>query len=248
VRHLTAKHRNGQITAKNGAVELGITERRCQTVVLIVFEGLRGTVRADLAARIFRRKQTIRHPEEVEELWKRLFGTEEPAPYGFAASEAFRRLGFSADRATVRRWAQRNGLAHSKQKKPHASFCRQQCQDVGALWQLDASPHRWFGRSGEMFPMIEMVDDCSRILTGACLYGREDLMAYLDLFSKAFEQYGLPLALYVDYHGFFFTHIPDGLTYLGSSLLWHLLAVCSDSASQGESGTASSVLAEPAAF
>jgi hypothetical protein len=35
--------------------------------------------------------------------------------------------------------------------------------------------------------MIE-VDDCSRVITGACLYGREDLMAYLDLLSKAFEQ------------------------------------------------------------
>jgi hypothetical protein len=157
-----AQHRNGQITAKTGAVELGITE-------------------------------------EVEELWKRLFGTEEPSLYGFAASEAFRRSGFSADRAAVRRWAPRNGIAHSKQKKPHASFCRRQCQDVGALWQLDASTHRWFGRSAKMFPMIEIVDDCSRVITGARLYVREDLMAYLDLTSKVCEQYGHPLGRVINY-------------------------------------------------
>jgi hypothetical protein len=148
---LTAKHRNGQITAKTGAVELGITERRFRQLFSSYLKAC-----VEQCGQIWQpghsggnRQSAI--PEEVEELWKRLFGTEEPAPYGFAASEAFRRLGFSADRATVRRWAQRNGLAHSKQKKPHASFCRRQCQDVGALWQLDASPHRWFGRSAEMF-------------------------------------------------------------------------------------------------
>jgi hypothetical protein len=64
---------------------------------------------------------------------------------------------------------------------------------------MDASPHRWFGRQDEPFPMIEIVDDCSRVITGARLYPREILPAYLELLSKAFEQYGLPLAMYVDY-------------------------------------------------
>ncbi len=221
VRHLMAQHRNGQITEKTGADELGITGRRFRQLFSSYLKACNEQREQTWQSGRSGGNRQATISEEVEALWKRLFGTEEPSPYGFAASEAFRRFGFSVDRATVRRWAQRNGLAHSKPKKPHAAFRRWQCQDVGALWQLDASPHRWFGRSGEMFPMIEMVDDCSRVITGARLYGREDLPAYLDLLSNAFEQYGLPLALYVDYHSFFFTHIPDSLTYLGWALRFY---------------------------
>lgn len=214
-----AQFRNGQITAKTGALELGVSDRWFRTLY------------ADYLKACSEQRDAVWHPgnsggnrqrvlpEEVEELWKGMLSVGEPAPYGFAASEAFRRCGFSVDRATVRRWAQRNGLAHPKpSKKPHAPVRRWQCQEVGALWQMDASPHRWFGRQDEPFPMIEIVDDCSRVITGARLYPREILPAYLELLSKAFEQYGLPLAMYVDYHSFFFTHVPDNLTYLGWAL------------------------------
>jgi transposase InsO family protein len=216
-----AQYRNGQIAASSGADELGITERRFRQLYSSYLKACAEQREPSWIPGHSGGNRQAAVPAEVEALWKRLFSTEDPAPYGFAASEAFRRFGFSADRATVRRWAQRNGLAHSKQKKPHAAFCRWQCQDVGALWQMDASPHRWFGRDHEMFPMIEIVDDCSRVITGARLYPREILPAYLDLLPKAFEQYGLPLAMYVDYHSFFFTHIPDGLTYLGAALRFY---------------------------
>jgi hypothetical protein len=43
-------------------------------------------------------------------------------------------------------------------------------------------------------------------------------MAYMDFLPRAFEEYGFPLALYVDFHSFFFTKIPDNLTYLGEAL------------------------------
>ena len=213
-----AQFRNGQITARTGALELGITERRFRQLHTSYLKACSESREEEWHPEHSGGNRQTALPEEVEELWKRMLGAAEPAPYGFAASEAFRRFKFSADRATVRRWAQRNGLAHPKPKKPHASFCRWQCQSVGALWQLDASPHRWFGPSGEQFPMIEMVDDCSRVITGARLYSRELLPAYFDLLSKAFEQYGLPLSLYVDYHSFFFTHVPDNMTYIGWAL------------------------------
>ncbi len=151
-----------------------------------------------------------------------MLGADEPAPYGFAASEAYRRFAFDVDRATVRRWAQNNGLAHPKQvKKEHAPVRRWQCQEVGALWQMDASPHYWFGRSEKMFPMIEIIDDCSRVITGARLYPRELLLSYLDLLPQAFEQYGFPVAMYVDFHSFFYSNIPDNLTYLGGALRYY---------------------------
>ena len=222
MRHLMAEFRDGKITAKTGAVELGVSERWFRKLqsdyLLACSESREDQWKPGLSGGNRQRAM----PEEVEELWRRMLGADEPAPYGFAASEAYRRFGFDVDRATIRRWAQNNGLAHPKQaKKDHAPVRRWQCQEVGALWQMDASPHRWFGHSGEMFPMIEILDDCSRVITGAKLYPRECLMAYLDILSQSFECYGLPLAMYVDYHSFFFTQIPDNLTYLGWALKFY---------------------------
>jgi hypothetical protein len=64
------------------------------------------------------------------------------------------------------------------------------------LWQLDATSHSWFGIPGERLPLLDMVDDCSRVIVGARLYPRECLSAYLDFLSNAFRAYGLTLALY----------------------------------------------------
>ena len=58
-------------------------------------------------------------------------------------------------------------------------------------------------------------------MTGTRLYSRENLLAYLDFLSRAFEEYGLPLALYVDYHSFFFSYLPDALTTLGEALRFY---------------------------
>lgn len=217
-----AEFREGNITAKTGAVELGITERRFRQLQADYLQACARGREKEWSPGTSGGNRRKGIPEEVEELWRRMLGTDEPAPYGFAASEAFRRFGFEVDRATVRRWAQNNGLAHPKPaRKEHAPVRRWQCQEVGALWQMDASPHYWFGRSEKMFPMIEIIDDCSRVITGARLYPRELLLSYLDLLPQAFEQYGFPMAMYVDCHSFFYSNIPDNLTYLGWALRYY---------------------------
>lgn len=219
---MLAEYREGRITAQAGALELGVSVRWFRKLFSDYLQACAQGHGEEWCPGTSGGNRSRSIPEEVEELWRRMLGAGEPAPYGFAASEAYRRFGFDVDRATVRRWAQANGLAHPKSaKKEHAPVKRWQCQEVGALWQMDASPHRWFGRAGAMFPMIEIVDDCSRVIVGARLYGRELLLSYLDLLPRAFEQYGLPLAMYVDYHSFFFAQVPDHLTYLGWALKFY---------------------------
>ena len=211
--------RNGTITAEEAAAEIEVSVRWFRTLygryLRVCSEG-----RVDewVPKRSGgHRRQVV--PEEVEELWGRMLSTKPPAPYNFAASEAFRRFGYCTDRATVRRWAHARGVAHAKPKKREpASVRRWQCQKVGALWQLDACSHRWLGPSASKSCMLNMIDDCSRVLTGTRLYPRECLLAYLDFMPRAFEAYGIPLALYVDFHSFFFTHIPENLTYLAETL------------------------------
>lgn len=158
-------------------------------------------------------------PAGVELLLRKLLTAKPPAPYRLAASEVLRRLDLTIDPATVRRWAIRHDLAHSLPKpRPPASARRWQCLKTGALWQLDATPHRWFPGDKRHYPLLDLLDDCSRVCTGATIYHQEDLLAYLDFLPTAFIEHGLPLELYVDCHSMFFPQRPDALTQLGAAL------------------------------
>lgn len=158
-------------------------------------------------------------PEGIEALLRKLLSTRPPAPYRFAASEVHRRLGVQIDPATVRRWALAHGLAHPiAAPRPPASVRRWQCLKIGALWQLDATPHRWFPGDRKHYPLLDLLDDCSRVCTGATIYHADDLLAYFDFLPAAFTEHGLPLELYVDCHSLFFPQRPEALTQLGQAL------------------------------
>ena len=160
-------------------------------------------------------------PPEVEELLRLRLSSKPPSSYAFAASEAERIHGFKVDRGQVRHWALQHGMGHSKVMQVRAPIKRWQRQNIGELWQLDATPHAWFPGNPVLYPMINMLDDCSRLYVGSQIYERETLMAYLDFMPAAFLEYGLPLAIYVDYHSMFFTQQADALTELGRALMFY---------------------------
>jgi hypothetical protein len=161
-------------------------------------------------------------PQEVLALLRKLLGAQVPASYSFAASEALRRYQFKIDRASVRRWALAQGLApDTKYKARPKPVRRWQVQQIGQLWQYDATPHRWFVSSNEQPPLLEIIDDHSRKLPLARIYQRELLLSHMDFLSDCFLECGRPLALYVDYHSFFFTSQPDAFTQLGAALRFY---------------------------
>jgi len=161
-------------------------------------------------------------PQPVLDLLKKRLNCSPPCPYSFAASEALRLHSFKLDRAQVRRWALENNLAHIlPPQRVLAPVRRWQRSRIGELWQLDASPHRWFPPCKISSPMLNMLDDCSRLFTGSKLYERELLLSYFDFLPAAFLAHGRPLQLYVDYHSLFFTHDPDALTQLGWALKFY---------------------------
>ena len=161
-------------------------------------------------------------PPAVLSLLRKLLGSKPPSSYSFAASEVHRRHDLPLDRATVRRWALANHLApDTRHKKPRKPVRRWQVQQIGQLWQYDASPHRWLPTQNQQPSMLELIDDHSRLLPLARLSPRETLLAHLDFLSRAFLSCGLPLALYVDYHSFFFTSTPDAFTQLGAALRFY---------------------------
>jgi hypothetical protein len=217
-----AQYREQQITAKAAAEELRISPRRFRQLYrTYLLAASRGEEADWIPGHSGGNRQRVL-PPEVEAFWRQLFTATPPGSFSLAASEALRRFQVSVDRATVRRWVHAQQLDLPKiPRKDRAPVRRWQCARVGTLWQLDVTPHRWFGPHIPNLPLYDMLDDCSRVITGARIYERETLLGYLDFLSRSFEVYGLPLALYVDYHSFFFSQIPDRLTCLGEALRFY---------------------------
>lgn len=226
IRHLFAKYRRGLLGGAQMMEELGIARTR--------FYELYGSYLRACAKRqgarwspacsggVRRAKLT----PQAQELLIRLLGARPPCSYRFAASELSRRFKLGVDSATVSRFARAKGIAPpARVRRPTPAWRRWQMQDIGALWQLDVSPHRWFVASATNLPLFDMLDDCSRLITGARIYGHEVLMAYLDFVPACFKEHGLPLVLYVDYHSFFFSSRPDALTALGRALRFYDVAL-----------------------
>ena len=213
--------RVGRIRTDEMADELQVSRRRVQE---LYGDYLKACGRGEEEHWVPRRSGGAHYPapaEDVQSLWRKLLGSRPPASYSFTASETLRCCGIVVDRATVRRWARHNGFAPPKIPVREPAYIRRwQCESVGALWQLDVTPHRWFGEKSDLLPLFDMIDDCSRVMTGTRLYPRECLLGYLDFLRRAFENHGLPASLYVDFHSFFFTAVPETLTYLGEVLQW----------------------------
>ena len=98
-------------------------------------------------------------------------------------------------------------------------------RDLGALWQYDASPHCFLPHGQHKQILLNMIDDATRYNIGARLYDSENLLSHLDFLDRSFRAHGLPLALYVDYHSFFFTRTPEAFTQLGSALHFYGIAL-----------------------
>lgn len=219
IRHILEGVRTGEISARAAAEKLEVCRNRLYQLYRDYLRAVGAGRSSEWTPGVSGGDHTAPWPGAVTDLLRRRLSSEPAAPYSFAASEVLRLCGVRLDRAQVRRWAIAHGLAHGKlPRRPPAPVRRWQRHRVGELWQLDASPHRWFPQSETSLPMLNMLDDCSRVFVASRLYQRETLEAYLDFLPRAFQEYGLPLEIYVDYHSFFFTAVPNALTALGQAL------------------------------
>lgn len=217
-----ARFRSGAISAPEAAVEFGVSRsqfyRMWNDYLRAVGERREASWQPGTSGGDRRHAWTV----EVEALVDSLLKSDPPCSYSLVASEVQRRLGLSINRASVRRWAIAQGCApDARWKAKPKPIRRWQVQSVGQLWQYDVSPHPWFAGRQEHYPLFEVLDDCSRVITGARLYPRETLLAHLDFLSQTFRREGLPLELYVDYHSFFFTQHPERLTQLAAALRFY---------------------------
>jgi hypothetical protein len=69
---------------------------------------------------------------------------------------------------------------------------------MGELWQLEASPHRWFPAANRACPRLNLLADCRRLFPDSQLYERERRLADFDCLPAAFLAHGRPRQLSVD--------------------------------------------------
>jgi hypothetical protein len=142
--------------------------------------------------------------------------------YAFAASEAERLFQFQTARSQVRHWAIREHVAvPERPPRLPAHTRRWQRSAIGELWQLDATPDHWFGRQSPAFPILDMVDDCSRLQVGCSLYRSETIPSYLHFLHNAFIRYGLPLQVYVDHASVFKGNLDNSISRVHERLAFY---------------------------
>lgn len=221
IRHVLSQFRSDSLSAAQACQQLGLSQSRFYALYTDYLRACARHQQKDWTPGLSGGDHSGDWPPELTDLLRKRLSSRPPASYSFAASEAARLLKIKIHRAQVRRWAMENGLAPLRLNKPKAPVRRWQRSAIGELWQLDASPHRWFPNSAALWPMLNMLDDCSRLFTGSKIYEREILLAYFDFLPASFHLLGRPLCLYVDYHTIFFTSQPEALTQLGWALRFY---------------------------
>ena len=219
IRHILHSFRTGHLCAIGAANELGLAHSRFYKLysdyLCACAQGQADTWSPALSG-------GDHHPDwpgEAAALATKLLSSKPSSSYSAVASELHRRLNFKTNRASVRRWAIQNKLNPDTRYKPQRKpVQRWQARDYGALWQYDATPHAFLYGCTDKQVLLEILDDATRLNTGARLYPAETLLAHFDFLSRAFQAHGLPLSLYVDYHSFFHTQNPDAFTQLGAAL------------------------------
>jgi hypothetical protein len=226
IRHLLAAHRQGELSAAQAADELNLAHTRFYEIYSDYLKAGAQDSLQTWSPGLSGGDHRPDWPDPVVSLLTKLLSSKPPSSYSAAASELHRRLNFTTNRASVRRWAIEHNLApDTRFKATPKPVKRWQARDYGALWQYDASPHAWLPANPDKQVLLDLLDDATRLNTGARLYPRETLLAHFDFLSRVFLAHGLPLALYVDFHSFFFTNTPDAFTQLGAALHFYGIAL-----------------------
>lgn len=108
--------------------------------------------------------------------------------------------GLGVSVSTLRRWLQEVGLwGRRRRRKPHRQR-RPRAPHFGELVQLDGSWHDWFEGRGAAPVLLTMIDDATGT-TLAQFVEAETTWAAAALLEAWCARYGVPRALYTDWHG-----------------------------------------------
>lgn len=110
--------------------------------------------------------------------------------------------GIWASHDTVRRWLMEAGVLEHGRRGRRSRRRRQRESRLGAMVQMDGSPHAWFGDRGEPCVLMTVIDDATGKRRGR-FFASETTEAAMTSFGMWCERFGVPEKLYVDRHGIY---------------------------------------------
>jgi transposase len=112
--------------------------------------------------------------------------------------------GIKIGRSTLRRILRSHDVpAKQKRRPPRFRTRRERKEAFGAMLQLDASYHQWFGALGPWLTLHGAIDDATSTVW-AVIEERETTNGYFELLRCVLGERGLPLSLYTDRHSIFY--------------------------------------------
>jgi transposase len=108
-------------------------------------------------------------------------------------------------RETLRRILRQAGIGPKRKRRPSKYRRRRERKAAfGMMLQIDASPHDWLQGRGPWLALVGAIDDATNF-RWARFVEAETTWSYLDLLHGVALSHGLPLSLYSDRHGIFFS-------------------------------------------
>lgn len=123
--------------------------------------------------------------------------------FAFLAEQAEKRFGYRFHRNSIRRFALRHNYYKGKLEEKRKVYVRFETPGPGFLFQHDTSRHIWLPLSERYHDLILTQDDYSRKIVGNSLVEIETTWAHMCVAKETIEEYGIPLAYYVDKHSIF---------------------------------------------
>lgn len=118
-------------------------------------------------------------------------------------------------RETARRWLLEAGLLKRSRSAPKHRRCRPRKSEMGAMMQLDGSPHAWFEDRGPMVTLLVLVDDATNRVW-LRFRPSEDTEGVFKAFEGYIRRYGIPQMVYTDRGTVYYQE--DGQTQFGRAL------------------------------
>lgn len=197
----------GLLTQEQAGQQLGLSERQVRRLVKRVRqEGDGGVIHRSRG-----RPSNRRLCEEDREAIKQLLGQEMWLDFGPTfAQEQLAKQGYRIGRETVRKMQIEMGLRRPRKRKEVHRSRRERRACFGEMVQMDTSIHDWLEGRGEEMVLISMIDDANSRLR-ARFFCADTSFSNLRAIREWVEEFGRPVALYVDKASHFKVNRPRSL-------------------------------------
>jgi transposase len=184
----------GHLTQREAGDQLGISERQVRRLQRRVEkEGDAGILhggRGKVSNRRLKSEEEVAIRKQLgDPLWSDFGPT-------YAQEQLWKR-GYRVGRETVRKLQLELGLRKARRRKEKHRERRERRACFGELVQMDTSEHDWLEGRGEEIVLIGMVDDANSRMRGR-FFPSDTTISNLEMIRSWTEEFGRPIALYVD--------------------------------------------------